>query len=54
MKKFKAGIFNREFMKEPMFEALSKTELSTWQLLKSVVKNFLWNHRSVEYEKETE
>ena len=40
-------------MKDPMFEeALSKAELSAWQSLKSVVINFLGNHRSAEYENE--
>ena len=42
-------------MKQPMFdEALSKAKLSTWQSLKSVVRNFLGNHQSVEYKKEIE
>ena len=42
-------------MKDPMFdEALSKSELSAWQSLKSVVTNFLRKHRSAEYEKEIE
>ena len=54
MEKLKAVIFDdpeiRELMKDPMFEkALSKTELSTWQSLKSVVTNFLNNHWSAEY-----
>ena len=40
-------------MKVPMFdEALNEPEPSTLQSLKSVVKNFLGNHRRVEYEKE--
>ena len=57
--KLKAGIFDgsqiREPMKEPIFdEALSKTELSVRQALKSVVTNFLGNHWSAQYEKEIE
>ena len=59
MDKLKAGVFDgpwmRELMKNPMFdEALSEAKLSTGQLPKSVVTNFLGNHRSAEYEKETE
>ena len=38
-----------------MFDkVLSKAELSAWQSLKSVVTNFLGNHKSTEYEKEIE
>ena len=52
-----AGIFDgpqtRELMKDSVFnEALSKSELSAWHSLKSVVVNLLENHRSAEYEKE--
>ena len=35
-------------------EVLSEGELSAWQLLKSIVTNFLRNHRSSEYKKVTE
>ena len=39
----------RELVKEPMFdEAQAEAELSTWQSLKSVVTNFLWNLQNVE------
>ena len=59
MEKFKAGIFDClqiwKLMKDPIFdEILSDAELSTWQLLKSVVTNFLGNHWSVEYENKIE
>ena len=59
IKKFKSGTFHdpqiKELVKEPMFdEILSEDEQSAWLSLKSVVKNFLRNHRSVEYEKEIE
>ena len=53
MKKLSAGIFDgpqiKEFMNDPMF---SEAELSTGQLLKSVVANFLGNHWSTDYENE--
>lgn len=57
MEKLFAGIFDglqiRELMKDPMFdEALSETELSAWQSVKSVITNFLGNHQSAEYVKE--
>ena len=55
MEKLKAGIFDslqiRELMKDQMFD---EAKLSTWQLLKSVVTNFLGNHWSAEYKKEIE
>ena len=59
MEKLKVGIFDypqiRELMKDPMFdEARSEAELSDRQSLKSVVTNFLGNHRSAEYKKEIE
>ena len=59
MEKLKAGIFDgpqiREIIKDPMFDkALNEAELCTWQSLKSVVTNFLENHRSTEYKKEIE
>ena len=59
MEKFKAGISDspqiRELMKDPMFnETLFEAELSAWQSLKLVVRNFLGDHRSVEHEKEIE
>ncbi len=59
MEKLKAAIFDcsqiRELMKDPMFdEALSKSELSIKQFLKSVVKNFLGIHPSAVYEGEIE
>ena len=45
----------RELIKDPMFDkAQSEAELSAWQSLKSVVKNFLENQPSAEYEKEIE
>ena len=56
---YTTGIFDgsqiKELMKFPIFDkTLSEAELFTSQLLKSVVKNFLGNHRSAEYEKEIE
>ena len=59
LEKLKAGIFDgpqiRELIKDPMFEqALNSAELSAWQSLKSVIANFLGNHRSAEYEREVE
>ena len=59
MEKLKTGIFNgpqiRDLMEESMFDkALSEADLFAWYSLKSVIKNFLGNHWSVEYEKETE
>ena len=59
MKKLKSGIFEgpqiRELMKDPMSdESLSAAKLSAWQSPKSVVTNFLGNHRSSEYENEIE
>lgn len=55
IKKFKAGIYDnpqmRQLMKDPMLDkALSETELSAWQSLKSVVTNY----QSAEYKKEIE
>ena len=57
MEKLKALIVDgpqiRELMKDPMFdEAQREADLSAWQSLKSVVTDFLGNHRSAEYEKE--
>ena len=51
MEKLVAGIFDgpkiRELIKDPMFnKALSEAELSVWQILKSVVTNFLRNHQN--------
>ena len=59
MERLQAGIFDssqtKELMKDTMFgEAQSKTELSAWKSLKSVVTNFQGNHRSTDYEKDTE
>ena len=56
MEKLKAGIFDGLQIREHMNfdKALNEVELSVWQLLKSVVINFLGNHRSAEYEKEIE
>ena len=45
----------RELMKDTMFdESQSEATLSTWQSLKSLVKNFMGNLQSAEYKKETE
>ena len=42
-------------MKDSMFDdVLSAAELSAWQLLKSVITNFLGNNWSAEYEKEVD
>ena len=42
-----------ELVKNSMFaEALSDSELSAWQSLKSVVTNILENHRNAKYKKE--
>ena len=59
VEKIKIGMFNgpqiRELMKDPIFDtAPSQAELSTRQSLKSIVTNFLGNHRVGEYEKEIE
>ena len=41
---------NKEHIKDSMFEeALCEAEVSSWQLLKSVVANFLGNPWSAEY-----
>ena len=55
MEKLKTGIFDvsqiRELIKDPKFdEVFSATERSAWQSLKSVITNFLGNHRNAEYE----
>ena len=54
MEKLKVGIFDdpqiREFMKDPIFDEA----LSAKQSLKSVITNFLGNHRNTEYQKEIE
>ena len=54
--KLKAGVFDgpqiRELMKDTRFDdSLKPSELSAWLALKSVIENFLGNHRSPEYEK---
>ena len=54
--KLNAGILEGlqiwEIMQAPKFDkTLSQAELSTWQSLKTVVANFLGNHRSAEYKK---
>ena len=59
MEKLKVGIFDgpqiKELMMGPMFgKVLSEAELFAWQSLKSVVTNFLGNHRCAEYEKDIE
>ncbi|XP_076053032.1 uncharacterized protein LOC143032339 [Oratosquilla oratoria] len=59
LEKLKAGIFDgpqiRELMKDSMFDdALNAAELSVWCSLKSVIRNFLGNNRSAEYEKEVD
>ena len=56
LENLKAGIFDgpqiRKLMKDSMFDdALSAAELSAWCSLKSVIKSFLGNNRSTEYEK---
>ena len=56
MDKLKAGIFNgpqiRELIKDASFDdALNPVELSAWLSLKSVIANFLGNHRSTQYQK---
>ena len=56
MEKLKAGIFDgpqiRELMKDASFdESLNPIELFAWMALKSVIVNFLGNHRSSEYQK---
>ena len=59
LEKLKAGISHssqiRKLMKDTVFDkGLSEAELSIWQSLKTIVTNFLGNHRSTEYEKEIE
>ena len=59
MEKFKAGIFDgpqiRELIKNTSFDnALNPAELSVWLSLKSVIVNFLGNHRSSQYWKEVD
>ena len=59
MEKLKAGIFDspqiRELMNDPMFdEEPREAKLFAWPSLKSIVTNFLGNHRSTEYENEIE
>ncbi|KAK3880370.1 hypothetical protein Pcinc_015136 [Petrolisthes cinctipes] len=54
--KLKAGIFDgpqkKELMKDARFDAaLNPIELSAWLCFKSVIGNFLGNHRSPKYEK---
>lgn len=56
MEKLKAGIFDgpqiRELIKDASFdEALNPAELSAWLSFKSVIANFLGNHRSLQYQK---
>ena len=51
MEKIKAGIFDgpqiRELIKDTSFDdALNPAELSAWLSLKSIIANFLGNHRS--------
>ena len=42
-------------MKDSMFDdALNAAEQSAWWSLKSVIRNFLGNNRSAEYEKEVD
>uniref|UniRef100_UPI00358FD4EB uncharacterized protein n=1 Tax=Myxine glutinosa TaxID=7769 RepID=UPI00358FD4EB len=53
--KLKAGIFDgpqiRELMKDPKFdESMESNERNAWLSFKSIVTNFLGNHRSPEYE----
>ena len=56
MEKIKAGIFDglqiRELIKETSFDdALNPAEVFPWLSLKSVITNFLGNHRSSQYQK---
>jgi len=53
--KLEAGIFDgpqiRKLMKDPEFEEiLEGSELNAWQAFKSIIQNFLGNHRSADYE----
>lgn len=53
--KLKAGIFDgpqiRELMKDPKFDkSMEGNERNAWLSFKSIVTNFLGNHRSPEYE----
>ena len=53
--KVTAGIFDgpqiRELMKDEKFdECLSDKELQAWVSFKSIIKNFLGNYRSADYE----
>ncbi|KAF2345184.1 hypothetical protein FHG87_024061 [Trinorchestia longiramus] len=59
MEKMKAGIFDgsqiRERIKDTSFDdALNPAELSAWLSLRSVLPNFLGNHRSTQYQKEVD
>ena len=56
MEKIKAGIFDRpqirELIKDTSFDdARNPAELSAWLPLKSVIANFLCNHRGSQYRK---
>ena len=56
MEKIKAGIFDglqiRELIKETSFDdALNPAEVFPWLSLKSVITNFLGNHRSSQNQK---
>ena len=56
IEKLKTGIFDgpqiKELVKDVTFdEALNPAELSAWLSLKSVIANFLGNHRSPQYQK---
>ena len=56
MENLKAGIFDgpqiRELIKDASFDdALNPVELAAWLSLKSVIANFLGNHRSPQYQK---
>ena len=48
MEKLEAGIFDERTQCLLSKAELSKAELSPWQLLKSLLTNFLWNHRSAD------
>jgi hypothetical protein len=57
--KLKAGVFDgpqiRELMQDAQFDkSLDRKEKKAWLSFKSIVKNFLGNHRSEEYEKVVE
>ena len=59
MEKLNSGVFDdpqiRELIKDSGFdEALSPAEHAAWLSLKSVIANFLGNHRSPQYQTEVD